>query len=334
MRIDWEALWYGPRNLRYRALWVLLMPMSLVYWAVSRAWHWLWDQRWRRPVRIAGVRVISVGNLVTGGSGKTPVVILLAQRATAAGQRVAVLSRGYGRKSEGLLRVDAATLLPAVDVGDEPRLIARACPGVSVWIGKDRLESARRAAAEGATLIILDDGFQHRRLHRDVDVVVDAGRGSGWPLPCGPMRETSLRRPAIIWGRHGQPGDVSSDAAVQGIRLPDGTMAFPSSLAGRRVVALAGIARPRRFLATLHSIGALVVASHFFRDHHQFSVSELEAILREAADLNAVVVTTQKDGERLGSPTIQVVLGEELRTPLPPALRFDSGVSVTNIRSA
>lgn len=271
-----------------------------------------------RPRRVDGARVVSIGNLTVGGSGKTPVVIFLAELAARAGKKVAVLSRGYGRSSRAEVRFDAANLLPAAEVGDEPRLIARRCPAATVWVGRDRTRLARQARDAGAELLLLDDGMQHRRLARDVDVVVvdaAAGFGNGRLLPAGPLREplSQLSRASFVWLRQTGPFapglEQTLGAAKRVISRPvahvvDGT------IAGKQVVALAGLARPSAFTRTLASLGATVVAERFFPDHHVFTPAELA----EARSLGAIVVTTEKDAQRLqpGFPALVVRLDEEL----------------------
>lgn len=293
----WATRWYRPRP----GLLLLLVPLAWAYGVGVRLWHGLFDLGLRRPVRVAGARVISVGNLVVGGAGKTPVVIELARRALGAGHLVAVLSRGYGRASGAVRSFSAAALPPVVEVGDEPRLIARRCPGVTVWVGPDRVALARRAVAAGATVLLLDDGFQHRRLARDEDVLVDGGAGNGWLLPVGPLREPSSarRRATLIWGRDGQPGDVEARHALRRVRGPDGREEPAEVLRGQRVVALSAIARPDRFAAALRALGAEVVAERAFGDHHVFSARELAAVTQLASRHGARVVTTEKDAERL-----------------------------------
>ncbi|MBL8952794.1 MAG: tetraacyldisaccharide 4'-kinase [Myxococcaceae bacterium] len=271
-----------------------------------------------RPRVVEGARVVSVGNLTVGGSGKTPVVIFLSQWAASAGRRVAVLSRGYGRTSRADVRFDAANLLPASEIGDEPRLIAQRCPAVTVWVGRDRARLAVAARDAGADFLVLDDGMQHRRLARDVDlVVVDAaaGFGNGRLLPAGPLREpvTQLSRASLVWlrqtaetapGLEAQLGPTPRVVSRPVAHVVDGT------IRGKRVVALAGLARPSAFTRTLVSLGAEVVAERYFPDHHTFTDAELD----EVRSLGAVVVTTEKDAQRLkrGFPALVVRLDEEL----------------------
>lgn len=306
--MTWEAHWYGRRT----ALAQALRPVSWLYGAGARAWHLAWDLGLRRPVTLDGVQVISVGNLVVGGAGKTPVVILLAQEALAAGRRVAVLSRGYGRRADEPRHFDATALPPAEEVGDEPRLIARRCPGVTVWVGADRVANARRAVAAGAEVLILDDGFQHRRLARDVNVLLEGGDDNGLLLPAGPLREprSARRRATEVW-RRGL--DVLFEAT--GVRTPVGEQLPVAALGGRRVVLLLGVARPGRVEETVKALGAQVVRTFAHADHHRFTDAEREAAAATAQREGAWLVTTEKDAERLPEGTAHVLLYGARRAP-------------------
>jgi tetraacyldisaccharide 4'-kinase len=323
--MTWERVWYGPTS--WAAL-LLLAPLAALYAVGTWLWHLPWNLGVRHPHRVPGVRVISVGNLVAGGAGKTPVVIHLANAAVAQGARVAVLTRGYGRASREPVSLSAQALLPLERAGDEPRLIARACPGVTVWVASDRVAAAYRAAADGANVLILDDGFQHRRLHRDVNVLVDGGLGNGWLLPAGPLREASSarRRATLVWGRDGLPGDIEARHVLGTVRRPDGSTHSARDLHGVSLVVLTAIARPQRFLDELASLGARVVAAHLYADHHSFSPSEVAAAVADAGRLDATLLTTAKDAERLSIPvhvalqTLEILRGAELieGTTRPP----------------
>jgi tetraacyldisaccharide 4'-kinase len=295
---------YQPRSWRT----TLLRPASWVYGVLVRLWHLAFDAGLRKPVRVPGAKVISVGNVVVGGSGKTPVVMYLANQALTHGATVAVLSRGYGRRSKEIRSFDSRQLPPVEEVGDEPRLIARRCPGATVWVGSNRVDLAQRAVAQGATVLILDDGFQHRQLARDVDVVVDGGEGNGLLLPAGPLREpaSARRRATHIWGRDGRHGDFEAQHRLVGLRGPDGVVEPPEVLQGRAVVLLLGVARPELVVAAVKALGALVRATHACADHHLFSAQEIDRAQREAS--GAWLVTTEKDAERLPSGSAHVLI--------------------------
>lgn len=306
--------WYGPPTwLNY-----VLLPLSLLYGLLVRAWHLAFDLGLRRPVRVEGATVVSVGNLVVGGAGKTPVVMHLANEAVRRGFKVAVLSRGYGRRAKGLRSFDAGALPPVDEVGDEPRLIARRCPGVTVWVGADRVALARAAVAAGANLLVLDDGFQHRRLARDFDVLVDGGQGNGWMLPAGPLREpaSGRKRATHVWGRDGAPGAIEARHVVTRVLSPEGE---PISLSGKPVVLLLGVARPDLVARSVEALGARIVARHLRPDHHVFTQGELAAARSEAQAQRALLVTTQKDAERLPekSACVLVLEVEVLKGAMP-----------------
>ncbi|MCU0701967.1 MAG: tetraacyldisaccharide 4'-kinase [Myxococcaceae bacterium] len=259
----------------------------------------------REAALVFGLQVVSVGNLVVGGAGKTPLVIFLARWALASGLRVAVLSRGYGRAGRGPVDFDVTSLPDERRCGDEPRLIARKAPGARLYVDSDRLGAATRAKAQGAQVAILDDGFQHRRLARDVDLLVEVPGASTHVLPLGPFREPvgSRRRATVRWNGP-SPNDPAGELVVRRLVDASGRVATP-----RRVVALTGIARPQRFLTTVRGLGLEVVGAWHFPDHHRFSASELTRVSSDATRLGAVIVTTEKDRERL-PPSFQSVTVE------------------------
>lgn len=190
---------------------MLLSPLTVVSWtyaAAVRVRGALYDAGLLRAERVEGLKVLSVGNVNVGGTGKTPAVLHLAEQLVQAGRKVGILTRGYGRASREPLTFIGTEPLPSADLaGDEPLLLARRCPQVRLFVGSDRVASAYRARDEfGLDTVLLDDGFQHRRLARDEDfVVVDesVGLGNGHMLPRGPLREprASLRRATLFWLR-------------------------------------------------------------------------------------------------------------------------------------
>lgn len=332
---SWERLWYGPRDAWLWLAFVALVPLSLLYGVGVRAWHLAFDLGLRRPVRVEGARVVAVGNLVVGGAGKTPVTIHLAGLAQRRGYRVAVLSRGYGRRGRALTGFTAAALPEVEEVGDEPRLIARACPGVRVWVSSDRVAAARAAVQAGADLLLLDDGFQHRRLARDVDLLVEAGDGNGWLLPAGPLREprSGRRRATLTWGREGLPGDVEARHVVERVRRPRGDVIELGALDGRAVVVVTAVGRPSRVREAVEAAGARVVAMHAFRDHHLFTTRDLERVKADCEKHLALILTTEKDAERLPLKAhvllleVRVTRGQERLEALFPLRAAAAGVA-------
>ncbi len=256
----------------------------------------------------ADIPVVCVGNLVAGGAGKTPVVLALVAALAARGAAVHCLSRGYGGHAPGPRRVDPAHD-SAAEVGDEALLLARAAPS---WVARDRAAGARAAAAAGARVLVMDDGFQNPALTKDLSlVVVDGAYGFGnrRVMPAGPLRESPARGLAradavVLLGR-----DESNLGATLGSNLPLLTARLEprpgsESLAGRKVLAFAGIGRPEKFFAMLAGLGGAelgveLVETRAFPDHHPYSAAELRSLRQRARALGAILVTTEKDAVRL-----------------------------------
>ncbi len=236
--------------------------------------------------------MIVVGNITVGGSGKTPTVIALVEHLRTQGWKPGVVSRGYGRTSRGQVVVDANT--NALDGGDEPVLVAQRC-NVPVVVDADRVAAARRVVDLGCDLVIADDGLQHYRLHRDVEIeVIDGERryGNARLLPAGPLREPIAR--ATACDLHAVNGGVAG-AGEWALRLQGGTLSGNDdrtqpleALRGRRVHAIAGIGNPQRFFHALRAHG-LVPVEHAFGDHHAYSAPDLQ--FEEALP----IVMTEKD---------------------------------------
>jgi tetraacyldisaccharide 4'-kinase len=251
---------------------------------------------------VAGVPVFCIGNITVGGTGKTPVALWLGRFLVAEGKNPAYLSRGYGGSAVGPLKVDPMDH-DADAVGDEPLLLAKVAP---TWIGADRIATAKAAIAEGADCLILDDGFQNPSLAKTCSlVVVDAGVGfgNGRVIPAGPCREnpeSGLKRAAaaVLIGQdsHRLGPRLAKRLPVFGAKLKPRA---PERLAGRDVVAFAGIGRPQKFFDTLSAMGARVVRRFAFDDHHPYVAADVQPILDEAFALDAVPVTTEKDATRL-----------------------------------
>ncbi|MBF8300592.1 MAG: Tetraacyldisaccharide 4'-kinase [Acidobacteria bacterium] len=264
--------------------------------------------------------VISVGNLVVGGSGKTPVVAALARLLVSAGERPAILTRGYGRvrAADGVVVVSDGreVLVPTPQSGDEPQMLARALPGVPVLVSPDRyLAGCLAERTFGCSVHLLDDGFQHVQLARDVNLLVMSNVDLDERLlPSGRLREPLEAAAAAdallvsgteadaeaLAGRLGIKTMFQISARYDPLRRLDPPGALLSADSGRRVVAVAGIARPERFFAALRAEGWDVARAIAFRDHHWFSERDLVVIERAAADTKAdLVVTTEKDAMRL-----------------------------------
>jgi tetraacyldisaccharide 4'-kinase len=304
-----------------------LAPAAAVYRGAmavrSAAYAWGVCQSRRLPCR-----VLAVGNLAVGGTGKTPLVELIARRLTAAGRAVVILSRGYGRRRPtevAAVSDQARVLLAAADAGDEPVLLARRLPGVPVVVGRDRLMAGEWALRRFAPdVLVLDDGFQQLRLRKDVEVVCLDARspwGPGGLLPRGSLREppASLGRADLIVLTHAHSPALAS-RALDEVRswAPRAPVAFAThdlegivevgsershpldALRGRSVVGFAGIAVPEDFRATLRMIGADIREFVAFPDHHPYTGADLAGLEARAGLIGAVaLVTTEKDAVRL-----------------------------------
>ncbi len=265
--------------------------------------------------------VVSIGNITVGGTGKTPTAAYIARFLIAQGYRVAVLSRGYGGSLEGQTSVvsDGATImLSAVECGDEPYLLASTVPGLMVVIGTDRSAAGQLAMQQlSPDIFLLDDGFQHLRLHRDLNILLlDFSRpfGNGLTLPAGILREpvtTKERADLVIFTRApggalppidtgNIPACTASHTIVDLLPLGNNSPVSCSSCSDQKVLAFAGIADPDSFFAGLRAEGLNLVRCISFPDHVVYSKEPYEEIAGAMRDSGAtIVVTTEKDGVKL-----------------------------------
>jgi len=341
-----RRLWEDPGPRKDRSPFALLLEVFSLFYRVGVVLrNDFYDRELFRSVRLP-CRVISVGNVTAGGTGKTPIVILLARLLKDSGYRPAVLSRGYGGKGKAPVNIvsdGASILMSPLEGGDEPVLIARSVPGIPVLTGSNRCLTGRNAIERmGADVLILDDGFQHRRLFRDINIVLlDSDRpwGNGFLLPRGPLREPptrALRRADIVIRTGGMHNRTSGEAAgtqvetgdsgavllrsspiFRGIHQPCALISLDGGrkmdlqyLAGERICAFAGIGVPEQFRKTLESLGAEIVEFLAYPDHHRYDSSDLAFIERTAKEARAeMIVTTEKDEiklapmEKLAVPT-------------------------------
>jgi len=322
----------GPENGMEALLNVLLLPASLVYGWIGRLRVWCYRRGWITSCRMP-VPVVSVGNLATGGTGKTPMVAWLLDWAQRKGLRAAVISRGYGGKRlEGVLTVCAGTgpLVPAAEAGDEPWLLASRYPRAVVVVGRDRVGCAERAVRElGAELLLIDDGYQHLRLQRDLDLLLlDARRpfANGRVLPAGYLREpASARQRADLviltrWHSGVKLPATLDDAVCARHCLGDRLRGLNGELVQGdpphgRAAAFCGIADPESFFSQLRDMGFRLETTLAFADHCDYSPAILDQIAGLAENID-FFLTTEKDGVKLADtdlprPCYQVPLRME-----------------------
>ncbi len=301
--------------------WLMSWPYRL---AVSLR-NWAYDQGWLRQYQAPIPVVISVGNIVAGGSGKTPVTLLIAQSFIEE-RKLAILSRGYRSLAEKssttlILSSGKGPELSAVEAGDEPYLLAENLVKAWILVGKDRIQSANLASREGIEIVLLDDGMQHRQIARDYEVIVldaEDPLGQNNYLPRGLLRENpkNLSRADLIFLNHIEGREdfekaqamirPFTNAPVAGIRYR-GWKAFDLKgiewqLEGKKAGLFCGIAQPERFQATAEEMGVRVIDSSFFPDHHQYSVDKLLQLANRWKAAGAdMMICTEKDKVKLPS---------------------------------
>jgi len=296
----------------------LLAPLAALYGAAAAL-------RMRTRGREAGVPVICLGNFTVGGAGKTPAALAVAQLLHAAHERPFFLSRGYGGRLAGPVRVSSA-LHRAADVGDEPILLARLAPTV---VARNRVAGAAFARSAGASVIIMDDGFQNPSLVKDLNLVLVDGRrgvGNGRIVPAGPLRAPLERQLAraqalIVVGSPDGAARVIERAERRKVPVFHGRLepdrAVIKAIGQRKVLAFAGIADPEKFFATLNSAGIQMANRAGFPDHHRFSAAEGLDLVTQAQANNLMLLTTEKDLARLaGEPDLQQLAAHATALPV------------------
>ncbi len=305
---------------------LIFYPFSLIYGMIIRFRNQLYDKKIFRSLKVENVKIISVGNITVGGTGKTPVTKFLAILLRDMGFKVAILSRGYGRKSKKTVVVsDGKKILVRIDhAGDEPFLLARQLKNIPVVVEADRYKGALLIQKKFyPDIILLDDGYQHRRLHRDFNILlIDAssGFGDGLLLPAGFLREpiTSLKRADLIWltridqaenlnqlikiiqNFSSSPIMTSYHQTVEIIQAGTGNRADLSFLNQKQVFLFSGIANPKSFEKAVTDSGANIVYHLKFADHYDYKDKDISKIIYKAQNTNAdLILTTEKDYVRL-----------------------------------
>jgi tetraacyldisaccharide 4'-kinase len=286
---------------------MLLSPLAALYGAAAAL-------RMQRAGRRVGVPVICLGNLTVGGAGKTPAALAVGRLLLAGHERPYFLSRGYGGRLAGPVLVNRS-IHRAADVGDEPLLLAQLAPTI---VARNRVAGAEMARFEGASAVVMDDGLQNPALHKDLAIVVIDGRrgiGNGRVLPAGPLRVPLASQIAHAHALIVVGPAMASAAAVAALGGKRGLPIFHArlepdpqtlaALAGRRIMAFAGIADPDKFFATLSEAGVNVVERRSFADHHRYTAAEAQTLTARAQNENLVLLTTEKDQARLaGDPQV------------------------------
>lgn len=318
------AFWYRPRSLQSYALW----PLGALYGAIT-TW------RMQRDGVDAGIPVICVGNYHVGGAGKTPTVLALTRLLRELGETPVVLSRGYGGRLAGPVMVDRERHT-AADIGDEPLMMARDVP---VAVARDRLDGIALAKSQGATVILMDDGFQNPALLKDASlIVIDSARGlgNGQVFPAGPLRAPLAAQIArtdalVLIGDGHAADDVAAEIvkrnkpALRARLKPDA--ASLAQLSGKRVFAFAGIGDPERFFRSLRASGIDVARTRAFADHHMFSDDEIAALTADAEAEQLTLVTTEKDLARLRGRSVPDIV------PFAVQLAFDEPAQLERLIS-
>lgn len=307
-------VWWRKKTLLHYAL----LPISMLYLIT----HWTKFHLLSRPKKIPA-HVICVGNVVLGGSGKTPFCIALYQKLSKMGYKVAFISRGYGKimKRSDVVRVTNSSY--STEVGDEALLLSKYAP---TYIADDRYKAAIQAASDGAEIIIMDDGYQNNTLHKDYSFLLinnTYGLGNNLTLPAGPLREpfdcAKRRADCVVLVKPASEESLDVAADMIATVTPEHV-----DIAGEKFIALCAISNPDSFLKTVDALGAIVIEKRLFSDHHNYTTLELDKVFTDARKAHVKVVTTEKDAVKIPIKyhkdmlCIKIVIDFEL----PQNLRF------------
>jgi tetraacyldisaccharide 4'-kinase len=295
-----------------------------IYFLLWWFWNFLYEHRFLVPKRVNAV-VVSVGNLTVGGTGKTPLTIFLGKFYQERGYRVGIVSRGYKGSYRGAVALvsDGTTLFGSAAIsGDEPMMMARQLTSVPIAVSKDRYQGCQLLIEKfKVNLILLDDGFQHRRLHRDLNLLlIDTTEKNFSMFPKGPLREkvsAALRANVVILTRQGNsanergcmgaypwtgPTLKTYFSPIALIHLQTGVSKSPSDLKGEKVLAFCGIGNPQSFLKMLTDLGADVCESVVFQDHYNYTAWDIKELEKKSKNLSLKrIVTTEKDAIKIES---------------------------------
>lgn len=290
----------------------LLFPFTLIYYVVVFIWDLYWKVTWPEKVSF---RVISVGNITVGGSGKTSLAEYIATKLGEAGTRTAVIARGYKRPGSSSLEICDSENCDWERCGDEASALVKSHKNLKVYVDSSKTYAAQRASEDGHEIIVVDDGFQHRRLVRDLDIVcidIENPYGNGWLLPYGILREPlrSLKR-ADVFVVFSSGGKID----LSKLNLPEGVPVFTArkivdglytednesaDIAARKIMAFCGIANPESFRTSLSEYGVEIAAFEEFKDHHIYKKEEIDRFLSLMEKTGAdCAVTTLKDSVKL-----------------------------------
>jgi tetraacyldisaccharide 4'-kinase len=306
------AFWWQPGT------GALLTPFAAFYGAVAAL-------RMQSPGRDVGLPVICLGNLTVGGAGKTPAAIAVAQLLHAAHEQPFFLSRGYGGRLGGPVRVNPA-IHRAADVGDEPLLLSRLAPTI---VARDRVTGAKLAQFAGASVIVMDDGLQNSSLAKNLVVLLVDGRrgiGNGHIIPAGPLRaplgmQLDRVHAIVVVGPPDGAAMVLDGARLRGITIFHGRFepdrSVIAAIGKRKVLAFAGIGDPEKFFATLAEAGITLAERASFPDHHRCTAEEAQHLIARAQAGNLMLVSTEKDLARLsGEPELEALAARTSAFPV------------------